>query len=67
MYVVDASPGLGYSFRLHSKSPDTPDNEAFSGRRSVELEVQPGGKPHALEAAWFLRRRVGVVPRTHAT
>jgi NADH-quinone oxidoreductase subunit L len=41
-YVVEASPGLGYQFRWHSRSPDTPDGEGFSGRRSVEIEVGPG-------------------------
>jgi NADH-quinone oxidoreductase subunit L len=41
-YVVEAAPGLGYTFRWHSKTPDQPDNEAFTGRRSVEVEVSPG-------------------------
>jgi NADH-quinone oxidoreductase subunit L len=41
-YVVEASPGLGYRFRWHSKTPDQPDSEAFSTRRAVEVEVAPG-------------------------
>jgi NADH-quinone oxidoreductase subunit L len=41
-YVVEASPGLGYTFRWHSKTPDQPDSDAFSVRRSVEVDVQPG-------------------------
>jgi NADH-quinone oxidoreductase subunit L len=41
-YVVEASPGLGYKFRWHSKTPDQPDSDAFSGRRTVEVEVAPG-------------------------
>jgi NADH-quinone oxidoreductase subunit L len=41
-YLVEASPGLGYQFRWHSRDPDQPDAESFSGRRSVEVEVAPG-------------------------
>jgi NADH-quinone oxidoreductase subunit L len=41
-YLVEASPGLGYSFRWHSQTPDRPDSEAFTSRRSVEVEVAPG-------------------------
>jgi NADH-quinone oxidoreductase subunit L len=41
-YVVEAAPGLGYTFRWHSKTPDQPDSDAFSGRRSVEVELSPG-------------------------
>jgi NADH-quinone oxidoreductase subunit L len=41
-YIVEASPGLGYQFRWHSKTPDQPDSEAFSGRRTVEVDVSPG-------------------------
>jgi NADH-quinone oxidoreductase subunit L len=41
-YVVEASPGLGYTFRWHSKAPDRPDSDAFTARRSIELDVQPG-------------------------
>jgi NADH-quinone oxidoreductase subunit L len=41
-YVVEASPGLGYQFRWHSKNPDQPDGEAFSLRRSVDVDVAPG-------------------------
>jgi NADH-quinone oxidoreductase subunit L len=41
-YVVEASPGLGYQFRWHSKTPDKPDSEAFTGRRTVEVDVSPG-------------------------
>ena len=41
-YVVEAAPGLGYTFRWHSKTPNQPDNEAFTARRSVEVDVQPG-------------------------
>jgi NADH-quinone oxidoreductase subunit L len=41
-FLVEASPGLGYRFRWHSRSADRPDAEAFSSRRSVEVEVSPG-------------------------
>jgi NADH-quinone oxidoreductase subunit L len=41
-YVVEAAPGLGYSFRWHSKDSDQPDSENFTGRRSVDVEVKPG-------------------------
>jgi NADH-quinone oxidoreductase subunit L len=41
-FVVEAAPGLGYKFRWHSKTPDQPDSEAFSGKRSVEVDVAPG-------------------------
>ena len=41
-YLVEASPGLGYKFRWHSKTPDQPDSDAFTTRRSVEVEVAPG-------------------------
>jgi NADH-quinone oxidoreductase subunit L len=41
-YLVEASPGLGYKFRWHSRSPDLPDAEAFTSRRSIEVEVSPG-------------------------
>jgi NADH-quinone oxidoreductase subunit L len=41
-YVVEASPGLGYQFRWHSKAPDQPDSELFTSRRSVEVEVPAG-------------------------
>jgi NADH-quinone oxidoreductase subunit L len=41
-YVVEASPGLGYQFRWHSRNPDQPDVEAFSPRRTIEVEVAPG-------------------------
>jgi NADH-quinone oxidoreductase subunit L len=41
-YVVEASPGLGYQFRWHTRSPELPDSEAFTGRRSVDVEVSPG-------------------------
>jgi NADH-quinone oxidoreductase subunit L len=41
-YVVEASRGLGYTFRWHSKTPDQPDSDAFTGLRSVEVEVSPG-------------------------
>jgi NADH-quinone oxidoreductase subunit L len=43
-YMVEASPGLGYQFRWHSRTPDQPDAEAFTARRSVEVEVAPGEK-----------------------
>jgi NADH-quinone oxidoreductase subunit L len=41
-YVVEASPGLGYKFRWHSKTPEQPDSDAFTARRTVEVEVSPG-------------------------
>jgi NADH-quinone oxidoreductase subunit L len=41
-YLVEAAPGLGYTFRFHSKAPDRPDDDAFTARRSVEVEVKPG-------------------------
>jgi NADH-quinone oxidoreductase subunit L len=41
-YLVEATPGLGYQFRWHSRNPDQPDGESFSGRRAVEVEVAPG-------------------------
>jgi len=41
-FLVEASSGLGYRFRWHSRSPDQPDAEAFTLRRSVEVEVSPG-------------------------
>jgi NADH-quinone oxidoreductase subunit L len=41
-YVVEASPGLGYAYRWHSKSPDSPDSDAWSTRRSVVIDVPMG-------------------------
>jgi NADH-quinone oxidoreductase subunit L len=41
-YLVEATPGLGYRFRWHTKDPDRADSEAFGARRSVELELAPG-------------------------
>jgi NADH-quinone oxidoreductase subunit L len=41
-YVVEASPGLGYEYRWHSRSPESPDSDAFSSRRSVEVDVGAG-------------------------
>ena len=41
-FLVEASPGLGYRFRWHSRSPEQPDAEAFTSSRSVEIELPPG-------------------------
>jgi NADH-quinone oxidoreductase subunit L len=41
-YLVEASPGLGYQFRWHSRSPDSPDSEAWTSRQSVEVDVPAG-------------------------
>jgi NADH-quinone oxidoreductase subunit L len=41
-FVVEATPGLGYAYRWHSKSPDSPDSEAWSARRQVVVEVPAG-------------------------
>jgi NADH-quinone oxidoreductase subunit L len=41
-YVVEASPGLGYRFRWHTKNPEQPDADPFTSRRTVELELSPG-------------------------
>jgi NADH-quinone oxidoreductase subunit L len=41
-YVVEASPGLGYEYRWHTRSPESPDSDAFSSRRSVEVDVGAG-------------------------
>jgi NADH-quinone oxidoreductase subunit L len=41
-YVVEASPGLGYKFRWHSKTPDQPDSDAYTAKRTVEVDVAPG-------------------------
>jgi NADH-quinone oxidoreductase subunit L len=41
-YLVEAAPGLGYEFRWHSRSPDQPDAEAWTQRRSIEVDVPSG-------------------------
>src|SRR5262245_50112833 len=41
-YLVEASPGLGYRYRWHSKEPEKPDSDAFSSRRSIPIELSPG-------------------------
>jgi len=41
-FLVEASPGLGYRFRWHSRSPDQPDADAFTAGRSVQVELVEG-------------------------
>jgi hypothetical protein len=41
-YLVEASPGLGYRFRWHTKDPEKPDTELFGSRRSIPVELSPG-------------------------
>jgi NADH-quinone oxidoreductase subunit L len=41
-YLVEASPGLGYRFRWHSSTPETPDIESFGDRRTAKVELSPG-------------------------
>jgi NADH-quinone oxidoreductase subunit L len=41
-FLVEASPGLGYAYRWHSKTPDRPDSDAWSQRHSVVVDVAAG-------------------------
>ncbi|HKQ68768.1 MAG TPA: NADH-quinone oxidoreductase subunit L, partial [Polyangiaceae bacterium] len=41
-YLVEASSGLGYKFRWHSKTADAPDSDAFTSKKSVQVDVPPG-------------------------
>ena len=45
---MEATPGLGYQFRWHSKSPDKPDFDDWSLLRSVEVDV-PAGETKVVE------------------
>jgi NADH-quinone oxidoreductase subunit L len=41
-YTVEASPGLGYRFRWHSRAPDEPDAPPFTSTRTIRFELAPG-------------------------
>jgi NADH-quinone oxidoreductase subunit L len=41
-YHVEATPGLGYRFRWHTRDPERPDNENFGTNRAIEFELAPG-------------------------
>lgn len=40
--LIEATPGLGYEFRWHSKSPDKADYEDWTLMKSVEIDVPAG-------------------------
>jgi NADH-quinone oxidoreductase subunit L len=41
-FLVEASPGLGYAYRWHSRTPDSADSDAFGQRHSVVVDVAAG-------------------------
>src|SRR5262249_37291711 len=41
-YVLEAAAGPGYQFRWHSEDPEKPDQENWTGKRWVEVDVPEG-------------------------
>ena len=42
--VLEASTGLGYEYKWYSKDPETPDEDAWTLRRSIEIDAPKSGE-----------------------